>query len=123
MPRFKTKYDVFEGIDELFSEEHAQLNNGVYLPENWSWESNRPITVDDVVIWECLFEQSGSSGIYAAWAPYEEFYIVVEHRVVVREFFGDLARNMLHQYCVENNIPAPVRYNKHKVKFLEGVAS
>ena len=124
MPRFKTKYNVFENNDELFSEELAKENNGVYIPETWDWAGNSQITVDDVIIWECLYEESGSSGIYAAWAPYSNFYISTEHRVVVKEFSGNLAKELLNEYCVAKGIPAPVRYTKHKTKFLEleGVA-
>lgn len=122
MPRFKTKYNVFENNDELFSEELAKENGGVYIPETWDWDGPAQITVDDVIIWECLFEQSGSSGIYVAWAPYANFYIVTEGRIVVQEFFGLSAKELLDKYCVANSIPVPVRYNRRKVKFLEGVA-
>lgn len=121
MPRFKTKYNVFENNDELFSEELAK-ENGIYLPETWDWNEPSQIAVNDVIIWECLFEQSGLSGIYAAWAPYEDLYIVTEHRDVVKEFFGPSAKELVDKYCVANGIPVPVRYNKNKVKFLEGVA-
>jgi hypothetical protein len=120
MPRFKTKYNVFDNFDELFSKELADANNGVYVPETWDWDGLTQVAVDDVIIWECLFEQSGPSGIYAAWAPYEEFYIVTEKRTVIKEFFGKSAKSMLDKYCVANNIPVPVRYNK--VKVLEGMA-
>ena len=121
MPRFKSKYNVFENNEELFSEAIAK-ENGFYLPETWDWDNSSQISVDDVIIWECLFEKTGPSGIYAAWAPYEEFYIVTEERVVVKEFFGPSAKELLDKYCVANSIPVPVRYNRRKVKFLEGVA-
>jgi hypothetical protein len=122
MPRFKTKYNVFENNDELYSEAIAK-ENGIYIPETWDWENNSQIAVEDVIIWECLFEQSGLSGIYAAWAPYEEFYIVTDRRVVVKEFFGASAKELVDEYCVAKGIPAPVRYNKRKIKSLEGMAS
>jgi hypothetical protein len=122
MPRFKSKYNVFENNDELFSEAIVK-ENGFYLPETWDWDNSSQISIDDVVIWECLFEKTGPSGIYAAWAPYEELYIVTEKRTLVKEFFGPSAKELLTKYCVVNGIPVPVRYNKHKVKFLEGVAS
>lgn len=121
MPRFKTKYNVFENNDELYSEAIAK-ENGIYIPETWNWDGASQPSVDDVVIWECLFEQSGASGIYVAWAPFEEFYIVTERRVVVKEFFGASAKALVDKYCVTNGIPVPVRYNKYKIKFLEGVA-
>jgi len=122
MPRFKTKYNVFENNEELYSEAIAK-ENGIYIPETWDWDGSTQVSVNDVIIWECLFEQTGPFGIYAAWAPYEEFYIVTDHRVVVKEFFGPSAKGLLNEYCVANGIPVPVRYNKNKIKFLEGVAN
>jgi hypothetical protein len=121
MPRFKTKYNVFENNEELYSEAIAN-ENGIYIPETWDWDGASQVSVDDVIIWECLFEKTGPSGIYAAWAPYEEFYIVTDRRSVVKEFFGPSAKELLNEYCVAEGIPTPVRYNKNKVKVLEGVA-
>jgi hypothetical protein len=121
MPRFKTKYNVFENNEELYSEAIAK-ENGIYIPETWDWDGSSQVSVDDVIIWECLFEKTGPSGIYAAWAPYEEFYIVTDRRSVVKEFFGPSAKELLNEYCVAEGIPTLVRYNKNKVKFLEGMA-
>jgi len=123
MPRFKTKYNVFNDLNELFPKDVADAN-GVYLPETWDWNGSSQITVDDVIIWECLYEESGLSGIYAAWAPYAELYIVTERQVSIKEFFGLSAKKLVDEYCVANGIPVPVRYTKHKTKFLEleGVA-
>ena len=121
MPRFKTKYNVFENNEELYSEAIAN-ENGIYIPETWDWDGPSQLSVDDVIIWECLFEKTGPSGIYAAWAPYEEFYIVTDRRSVVKEFFGPSAKELLNEYCVAEGIPTLVRYNKNKVKFLEGMA-
>lgn len=123
MPRFKTKYNVFENIDELFSEEIAKENGGVYIPETWDWDDSSPISISDVIIWECLYEESGLSGIYCSWAPYSEFYIITQNQVVIKEFSGPTAKKLVDEYCVANGIPTPVRYNRHKVKFSERVAS
>jgi hypothetical protein len=46
-------------------------------PLTEDWHNQRPITIDDVTIWEQLYYQPGNVGIYVAHCPYAEFYIVV----------------------------------------------
>lgn len=41
------------------------------------WNNDVDLTIDDVVIWEQIYHQPGNIGIYVAWSPNEEFYIVV----------------------------------------------
>lgn len=123
MPRFKTYHNVFVNNDELFSKEIAEANDGVYLPETWEWDNKSQISVDDVSIWECLFEQSGGTGVYAAWAPYSDFFIFVKNKKLVNTFTAKTAYILVKDYFVKNNIPVPVRYNKKKIKFLEGASS
>jgi hypothetical protein len=40
------------------------------------WNKDTDITVDDVVIWEQIYHQPGNIGIYVAWSPNAEFYLV-----------------------------------------------
>lgn len=41
------------------------------------WDCDESITFNDVVIWEQIYHQPGNLGIYVAWSPMDEFYIVV----------------------------------------------
>ena len=32
--------------------------------------------IEDVNLWEVIYEQGGAVGVYASWDPYAEFYMV-----------------------------------------------
>jgi len=40
------------------------------------WNNETPMQFEDVVIWEQIYGKNGIS-VYAAWSPYENFYIIV----------------------------------------------
>jgi hypothetical protein len=42
-----------------------------------AWDSSAPITIEDVSFWEQLYYTPGTIGIYVAWSPYVEFYLIV----------------------------------------------
>lgn len=46
------------------------------LPPSPKWDYSRELQIEDVDIWEVLFEQGGGTGVYAAWCPYAEFYML-----------------------------------------------
>ena len=46
------------------------------LPPKVDWDYNREMIVEDVDLWEVLYEASGGIGVYAAWLPYAEFYMI-----------------------------------------------
>lgn len=46
------------------------------LPPKKKWDYKRPMQVEDVDLWEVIYEQSGSVGVYASWDPYAEFYMI-----------------------------------------------
>lgn len=41
------------------------------------WQKQESITIEDVVMWEQIYHQPGHVGIYIAWSPMEEFYLIV----------------------------------------------
>jgi len=45
-------------------------------PPTKDWDYKREMKIEDVDVWEVLAEHSGGIGVYAAWAPYAEFYMV-----------------------------------------------
>lgn len=58
-----------------------------------AWTEQRDITIDDVVIWECLFYEPGNVGVYVSWSPYAEFYAIVyalfsNTDVGIKTFYG-----------------------------------
>ena len=77
MPFFKSTHNIFKKPweDEVFEESWME-SNSVYTPPTKIWDYKRELKIEDVDIWEVLYEQGGGVGIYAAWEPYAEFYII-----------------------------------------------
>lgn len=47
------------------------------LPLQKHWISNEELEFDKVEVWEEIYYQIGSFGIYAAWSPNAELYVIV----------------------------------------------
>ena len=77
MPLFKTTKNILEvqDEDELFDPNWMDSNTLVTPPTN-DWDYARELKIEDVEVWEVLFEGSGGLGVYAAWRPFAEFYMV-----------------------------------------------
>lgn len=74
---FKTTYNILKKPweDEL-SNRNWQDTNQIVLPPRSEWDYAREMNIDDVDIWEVLYESSGGIGVYASWQPYAEFYMI-----------------------------------------------
>ena len=77
MPFFKSTLNILKepDRDEIFDWRFLETSTP-YLPPNKEWDYNREMQIEDVDIWEVLYEASGGLGVYAAWSPYAEFYMV-----------------------------------------------
>jgi len=77
MPQFKSTYNILKKVDEdeVF-ESRWMDSDDVVLPPKIDWDYKREMTIEDVDIWEVLHVQGGSIGVYAAWLPYAEFYMI-----------------------------------------------
>ncbi len=51
-------------------------NNLTVLPDRQHGLHMYDLTVEDIRLWETLYYEGGSIGIYAAWDPYSEFFII-----------------------------------------------
>lgn len=78
-----------------------------YMPEPTPWTEQRPPRVDEVDIWEVITEVGSSVGVYAAWQPHAELYIVTREWRIVQEFSGWMANARLENYLQTNGIPYP----------------
>jgi len=74
MPTFKTTENIVTGTGEYFDENWMDSDTLV-LPEREYWDYQRELKIEDVNIWEVIAEPWGV-GIYAAWDPYAEFYLI-----------------------------------------------
>lgn len=77
MPSFKSTYNILkkQDEDEVFNPVWMDSNKLV-LPPKADWDYNKEMQIEDVDIWEVLHEQGGGYGVYAAWLPYAEFYML-----------------------------------------------
>lgn len=109
MYRWKTTKD-------LLSVNQEYLPEGI--PPSPKWHGNKPITIEDVDIWEVITEMSGPIGVYAAWCPMDELYIVTNKFKIVAEFSGWNANKRLENYLIANNIPYPKAPDKPVEEFI-----
>jgi hypothetical protein len=70
MSVFKTTSEIMENIWDSFD----QIDD---YPIKHEWLEVRDPSFDDIKIWEQIYHQPGNVGIYAAWSPSVEVYIIV----------------------------------------------
>lgn len=77
MPIFKTTHNILvkPWEDELWNPNWMDSDK-LQLPPYKEWDYKEDLTLDKVSIWEVLYEASGGIGVYAAWDPYAEFYLI-----------------------------------------------
>lgn len=73
MPFFKTTNNILKDHGEHFNDNWMDSNK-LILPPTKPWDYSREIHIDDVDIWEVIHESN--FGIYVAWCPYTEFYLL-----------------------------------------------
>lgn len=86
------------------------------LPPKKEWDYKRSMQIEDVDLWEVIYEQSGSIGVYASWDPYAEFYMIrvgwfLEQQGYGAEvYYGPGSMQKVINRMNEMNIP----YSTHK---------
>ena len=77
MPFFKSTYNILKKPweDEVYDPNWMDSDT-LKLPKTKKWDYGRELKVEDVDIWEVLYEGGGARGVYAAWEPYAEFYMI-----------------------------------------------
>jgi hypothetical protein len=110
MPRWKATEQIINlhRDGEVFDPDWMNYDSIFqYMPEPTPWTEARPPRVDEVDIWEVITEMSGPVGVYAAWQPHAELYVVTRGWRIVAEFSGWEANRRLEKYLQANNIPYP----------------
>lgn len=107
MPTFKNTQDILSNPwQEKFSEETARYP---YIPKSLAWDQNIEMTVSDVVLWEQLYYEPGNVGVYAAYNPYAEFYLITynlffETELKFETFYGENAAQQCFDRTTELGI-------------------
>jgi hypothetical protein len=105
MPIFKSTYNILKrpDEDEVFDPNWMDSDT-LILPPKKDWDYQRELIIEDVDIWEVIFEYSGGTGLYAAWNPYAEFFMFT-YRNTVETFYGAGAQIRLKQHLEKLEIP------------------
>jgi hypothetical protein len=110
MPRWKVTEQILNlsKDGEFFDEDWMNYDRiWQYAPEPMPWDGTRPIRFEDVDLWEVISEMSGPIGVYGAYQPHAEYYIVTKNWTVWQEFEGWMANERLEKFLILNNILYP----------------
>lgn len=113
MPFFKTTTNILTDYGEYFESKWMDSNE-LQLPPRQNWDYQREMQIEDVDLWEVVYEM-GVVGVYAAWSPYAEFYLIkppneyMEQRLLDLEtFYGkNAASRCFHRLKSHYNITLP----------------
>lgn len=104
MPRFKSTQNILKDNLEVYDDNWSD-KPFLELPPHPKWDDKRPLQVEDIDIWEVISEMSGPTGIYAAWMPYAEFYMIVKQGKIDSTYYGINSDKYAAKRAEELNIP------------------
>ena len=114
MPQFKSTYNILKKVDadEVFETSWMDRDQ-IYLPPTVDWDYQREMQIEDVDIWEVLYQQGGSVGVYAAWCPYAEFYMITLWGLMsmdnrIETYYGPDAEKQTYERALELGIPLQI---------------
>jgi hypothetical protein len=112
MPFFKTTANILLSNGEYFDENWMDSDK-LILPEFKKWDYKKELDIKDVDIWEVIYEAGGNAGIYAAWSPYAEFYMICpgwnlwKGGTGIETYYGKGALQKVRQRAKELDMPLP----------------
>jgi hypothetical protein len=92
-------------IEETFDTKWFE-ENPYGLPENPSNTKQTVVTMDDVILWETLFE-ANPYRVYAAWNPFESVYLIADGNKY-KLITGANAKEELKELLVELGLPETI---------------
>ena len=114
MTQFKTTKNILvaPNEDELFNPNWYDSDK-VVLPPKVEWDYSRPLNIEDIDIWEVIFEMGGGLGLYAAWMPHAEFYLITHYHFRYKDnaletFYGPNAGMQAYKRGLELGMPLSV---------------
>jgi hypothetical protein len=109
MPFFKTTKNILVDNGEYFESKWMDSDT-LILPPSTPWDYQRELTIEDVDLWEVVFE-SGPIAVYGSWAPYAEFYLVKllspNQQPIIETFYGPKASDRAASRLKEMGISLP----------------
>jgi hypothetical protein len=108
MPVFKSTYNILKTPweNEVFNPNWMDSDKLV-LPTKKDWDYKRVLQIEDVNVWEVIFESGGGWGLYASWDPYAEFYLLMTGSKGIETFYGAGVQKHLKSRLKELNLSVP----------------
>jgi hypothetical protein len=116
MPFFKSTYNILvrPDADEVFNQNDMDNPKSLGLPPKKDWDYARELQIEDVDIWEVLYERGGGYGVYASWSPYAEFYMIRTGYsaqlmgVGIETYYGPMAEKQMYKRAKELSMHLPL---------------
>ena len=80
---FKTTQEILNNPWQEYIEDPMVPN---IVPQKLEWHDIRNMNIDDVEIWEQIYYRPGDIGIYAAWNPFGELYMITYNLYLETDF-------------------------------------
>lgn len=106
MPFFKTTQNIFLDNSEYFDPNWMDSDTLV-LPPKVDWDYKTELKIENVDLWEVLWMSGGGNGVYAAWNPYAELYMITISNSIDSIFYGKNASKMTKKRALELGIILP----------------
>ena len=112
MPRFKSNANLFVHLDEHYDENWLDAEKA-HLPSTKKWTYDREMQIEDVDLWEVIYEATGGKGVYASYIPYAEYYLICTgwkdpNNPTMETYYGPGAEYKVMHRMQELNYPYPL---------------
>lgn len=111
---FRTTSEILAALwDETDFHVGQAQHHYTALPDSQSWLHRDDLTFDQVRIWETLYYKGGVMGMYAAWDPYAEFFIITHNLFLdnpagIEIFYGPGAIRQFYNRAKELGVELPI---------------
>ena len=110
MPQFRSTANILKTVnqDEVFNSNWMNYDT-VQYPPKIDWDYSRELKIEDIDIWEVIYEGFSGTSLYASWSPYAEFYMFIygmnPATAQIETFYGKGAQKLVQKKIKELNIP------------------
>jgi len=91
MNQFRTTAGIFNTKTgkEIYFDPNWMDSNVIITPPNKPWDYSRELNIEDIDLWEVIWESS-LAGVYAAWNPHAEYYLITTpyEKNTVETYYG-----------------------------------
>lgn len=99
---------MLKNLGEYFDESWIK-NERFIFPVRTQWDYSRELKIEDVDLWEIIYDQSSSILILAAYEPYAEFYLIKNKYNYIESFYGPGSQNKMIKRAKEVGIDLAVK--------------